>query len=316
MIYEFGLSRETQNVRNKQFIQDVASKMTRDPELKKNTLLELSKKHGVTDKVRNWAAKWMSVPERKIRRDAFMAHYIQWWNKFGGAIKNYDDPFIVELAKKGVKATQFLYSAPYRPAFSRTALGKVMSRFMTWSWNAVRFRNDINRQAKIYGYRKGTAEYERFKRTMQIDMFIFALGNIFAYSLFDTAMPAPYTWFEDTAQWIFGDEKERDKAFFGAYPTAIAPLQIITPPVARIPLSVFSSIANDDYNRLSQYYVYTMFPFGRLLRDFSPLADGNVVANPMNAIMRWTGMPLLQLQKKTTQNRKEPTPKVYPKGLL
>ena len=79
MIYEFGLSQETQNVRNKQFIKDIASKMTRNPDMKDSTLIELSKKHGVTDKVRNWAAKWMSVPERKIRRDAFMGHYIQWF---------------------------------------------------------------------------------------------------------------------------------------------------------------------------------------------------------------------------------------------
>ncbi len=316
MIYEFGLSKETQNVRNKEFIKDVAAKVSRDPELKQNTLVELSKKHGVTDRVRNWAAKWMSVPERKIRRDAFMAHYIQWFNKFGGAIKDYNDPFLIELAKKGVKATQFLYSAPFRPAFSRTALGKVMSRFMTWSWNAVKFRNEVNRQAKIYGYRQGTAEYERFKRTTQIDMFVFALGNIFAYSLFDTAMPAPYTWFEDTAQWIYGDEEERDKAFFGQWPTAIAPLQIVTPPIARVPLSVISSIANDDYNRLAQYYVYTMFPFGRLGRDFSPFAKGNVIDNPINAISKWTGMPLLQLQRKSTENKKEPVEKIYPKGLL
>ena len=126
-----------------------------------------------------------------------MAHYLHWWNKFGGAIKRYDDPMLLELARKGVKATQFLYSAPYRPAFSRTALGKVMSRFQLWSWNAVSFRNDVNRQARIYGYRKGTDEYDKFVRTTQIDMFVFALGNIFAYSLFDTAMPAPYNWFEE-----------------------------------------------------------------------------------------------------------------------
>ena len=191
-----------------------------------------------------------------------------------------------------------------------------MSRFMTWSWNAVKFRNDVNRQAKIYGYREGSAEYERFKRTMQIDMFVFALGNIFAYSLFDTAMPAPYTWFEDTAQWLYGDEKERDKAFFGTYPRPIAPLQVITPPIARIPLSIFGSIARDDYNRLAQYYIYTMFPFGRLARDFSPFADGNVIENPINAISRWTGMPLLSLQKKVTKNKKDPIEKLYPKGLL
>ena len=316
MLYEFGLTKAGAIERNKQFIADVSKKMTRDPDMKQETLLSIGKKYGVTQKVQNWAAKWMSVPERKIRRDAFMAHYIHWWNKFGGAIKRYDDPMLLELARKGVKATQFLYSAPYRPAFSRTALGKVMTRFQTWSWNAVSFRNEVNRQAKVYGYRPGTDEFNKFARTMQIDMFVFALGNIFAYSLFDTAMPAPYNWFEDTAQWLFGDEEERDKAFFGTYKGPLAPLQVITPPIARIPTSIFSSIANDDYSRLSQYYVYTMFPFGRLARDFSPLNKGNVIDNPLNAIMRWTGLPLLQLQKAVSKNKKDPIEKPYPKGLL
>ena len=59
-----------------------------------------------------------------------------------------------------------------------------------------------------------------------------------------------------------------------------------------------------------------MFPFGRLARDFSPLNEGNVIDNPLNAIMRWTGIPLLQLQKAASKNKKEPKEKPYPKGLL
>ena len=39
-----------------------------------------------------------------------------------------------------------------------------MTRFQLWSWNAWRFRNDVNREARIRGYRQGTPEYERFKR--------------------------------------------------------------------------------------------------------------------------------------------------------
>ena len=50
----------------------------------------------------------------------------------------------------------------------------------------------VNREAKLRGFRKGTAEYERFKRTMQTDLFVLALANVFAYSLFDSALPAPY----------------------------------------------------------------------------------------------------------------------------
>ena len=157
-------------------------------------------------------------------------------------------------------------------------------------------------------------------------MFVFALGNIFAYSLFDTAMPAPYTWFDDTAQWIFGDEEEREKAFFGGLPTKIAPLQVITPPVARIPISMFRSIMDDDYSRLSQYYAWTMFPFGRLARDFSPYTvdpkegivplKGNLVDNPSNVLQKWAGMPLRQIQRKRREwKEEEPTRSKGPKPL-
>ena len=305
MMYEFGLTKAASQVKNKQFIEAASKKIFRDPEMAEETLSNLAKKYGVTDKVRNFAAKWMTVPERKLRRDAFMSHYVQWWKKLGGAVKQYDHPFLIELAKKGVKATQFLYSAPYRPAFARSSLGKVMTRFQLWSWNAVRFRNDVWRQAKVYGFRPGTEEFDRFVRTTQIDMFVFALGNIFAYSLFDTGMPAPYTYLEDTAQLLFGDEKESAKAFYGMYPKAIAPLQLVTPPIARIPNSVFSSMINDDYRRLSEYYVYTMFPFGRLARDFSPAVPGNLIETPTRVLEKWAGLPARDLQRAVQAWKKE-----------
>ena len=91
----------------------------------------------------------MGKPERILRRDSFMAHYVHYWKKFGGAIKDPNHPFLIELAKKGVKATQFLYNAPNRPPFARSALGKVMTRFQLWAWNAARFRNDVNRQMNV-----------------------------------------------------------------------------------------------------------------------------------------------------------------------
>ena len=151
-----------------------------------------------------------------------------------------------------------MYSAPFRPAFARTSLGKVMTRFQLWSWNSVRFRGDIIDKAAIYGYRPGTPEFERFKRLIQWDMMSIALGNVFLYSLFDQGLPAPYNWLQDTADWMFGDEKERDRAFFGAWPKGVAPLQMITPPIARLPLSTFQGWANDDWSSFLDYTVYTI----------------------------------------------------------
>ena len=95
-----------------------------------------------------------------------------------------------------------------------------------------------------------------------------------------------------------GTPEEKDKAFFGNLPTAIAPLQVITPPIARIPVSTFRDIANNDWERMSQYYAYSMFPFGRLLRDFSPAVDINLIDNPTFIIEKWLGMPAHKMERK------------------
>ena len=252
----------------------------------------------------NLAAQFMSKPEMVLRRDAFMAHYIKAWERFGGTIKNPDHPFLLEMAKKGVKATQFLYNAPYRPAFARTSLGKIMTRFQLWSWNAVKVRNDVLREARIKGFKQGTAEFERFKRTMQVDLFVLALANVFAYSLFDSALPAPYNYLKDTAEWVFGDEESRNKAFFGTWPAAVAPLQMVTPPIARLPVAGLRAFLDDDYGKLANYYIYTMFPFGRIARDISPIASGNLIDNPHRILEKTTGFPLgdiTKLKKKIKQ---------------
>ena len=277
--------------------------MTKDPEMSHTTLKEIAKQYGVKDRVVQFAAKFMTVPERMIRRDAFMAHYIQAWQRYGGAVKDYNHPFLIEQAKKGVQATQFLYSAPFRPAFARTALGKVMTRFQLWSWNSVRFRNDVFRQAKMYGLKRGTEAMDRYTRQMQIDIFVFALANMFAYSLFETALPAPWNWLQDTADWIFGNEKERDRAFFGQWPKQLAPLQMVTPPIFRLLPSTMRAIVDDDWSKVGKYYVWTMMPFGRMGRDL--FAEGNLIENPIRVMEKTTGFPLLQLQKKGTELSKE-----------
>ena len=295
---------------SKEFLKAVADKMTKDPNMSELTLKEIAHKYKIKDRVVGLAAKFMTAPERIIRRDAFMSHYIQAWQKFGGALKDPNHPFLIEMAKKGVKATQFLYSAPFRPAFARTALGKVMTRFQLWSWNAVRFRNDVYRQAKIHGFVEGTPEFEKFARTAQIDMFVFALSNVFAYSLFETALPAPWNWFQDTSEWIFGDEKERDRAFFGQWPKQLAPLQMVTPPVFRLLPSAMRSLVDDDWSKFSEYYIWTMFPFGRMARD--TIGPGNLVENPIRIMEKLSGFPLLNLQREAKKikegNIEVPTP--------
>ena len=299
--YEAGLSKEVRAANAQNFMKDVAKKVSKNPDLKNTDIITLAKEHGVTDKVRNFAAKFLTIPEKALRRDAFMAHYIQAWESFNGAITDPRHPFLIEMAKKGVKATQFLYSAPFRPAFARTALGKVLTRFQTWSWNSVKFRNDVMRDAKIHGYKQGTPEFERFKRMAQMDIFVFALANAYAYSLFETALPAPWNWFQDTSDWIFGDENARDRAFFGAWPTSLAPLQVVTPPILRLGPPALRAMLDDDYKKLTEYYIYPLFPFGRLAKDV--FGKRNVIDNPINAIYNFTGLPLIQAQRKAKDRR-------------
>jgi len=305
MIHELGLGKSPGELKNiGKFIGDLSSKINSKDPIERKEIWAVGKKHGVSDAVVNAASKFMSVPERILRRDAFMAHYIQAWEKFGGAITDPNHPFLIEMGKKGVKATQFLYEAPQRPFFARTALGKVMTRFQLYAWNSWRFRNDVIREAKRYGFRQGTPGFEKFKRTMTTDLFVVALGNMFLYSLFDNALPQPWGWFQDTADWMFGDEKDRERAFFGAYPTAVAPLQIITPPLARFPITGLMQWARDDYTKFTDYQVYTLMPFGRMIRDIAQ-PDKGLIDNPSRLLEKVAGMPLRDIQRFTSQRNKE-----------
>ena len=297
--HEFGLAPELRKANNKAFVTALSKKISKAGEVDNVTISELAKEHKVTDSIMQQAAKFMSIPERTLRRDSFMAHYIKAWENFGGSIKDPTHPFLIEMAKKGVKATQFLYSAPFRPGFARSSLGKVMTRFQLWAWNSARFRNDIRKQANILGLRPGTEIYEKFKRTTTIDLFVVALANIFAYSLFDNALPAPYNWYQDTAEWLFGDENSRNRAFFGTWPSTVAPLQLITPPVARLPIAGLRGFIDNDYSRLADYYIWTAMPFGRLIKDINPYVKGNLVENPIRVFEKMAGIPLTELQRKS-----------------
>ena len=186
-----------------------------------------------------------------------------------------------------------------------------MSRFQLWAWNAVRFRNDVLRQAKIYGFKPGTEAHNKFKRMMTTDMFVMALGSMFMYSLFEQVIPAPYNWLQDWSTLIFGDEEERERAFFGMYPKKISPLQMITPPIARFPVSAIRQFAEDDYNKLADYYIWTMFPFGRMIRDVAHPSSG-IIANPMRIPEKTIGLPVTQFAKEAKRIRKDTSKPTMP----
>ena len=165
--------------------------------------------------------------------------------------------------------TQFLYQNSHRPAFMRTSMGKVLGRFKLFVFNSVRMRKEFYKQAKLQGFKEGTESYERFKDTFAIDMMMYALGSAFMFSLFDTTLPPPWDWVQALADYTFGDKREREMAFFGS---KLGPLNVLKPPIARIP-EAFGELLTGQYEDFTNYTAYTMFPFGRGIRQIKQLTD-------------------------------------------
>ena len=278
----------------KDFAKEFAKKLARDPEMSDTTAWEIAKKYKVDKGLEKSAAWFMQSSERRLRRDSFLSHAIQYMEIFGkeGLKLSLNDPAVMEAGLRGVEATQYIYHSSFRPAYMRTSLGKVLSRFKLFVFNSVRVRKEMLRKAKYYGFEPGTEQFERFKTDFQINMFVAALASAFAYSLFDTALPPPYDWAQETGEWLLGDKKDRDKAFFGQWPYPIAPLNIVTPPAARLPMSFFGSLINNDWDRFFDYQLYTMFPFGRMIRSFDKIVDEPYGTTTGRAMQQIFGLPL------------------------
>ena len=202
-----------------EFIRDLKKLLKENPDANDETVLELARRYGVQDTMLKFGGSFMQVSERKLRRDAFLSHALQAKDRLGIAGRNMslDDPYLVDAGLRGVEATQFLYHSAFRPAFMRTSMGKVMTRFRLFAFQSIRVRKELERRANYYGYKKGTKDYENMKNLFLADMLTMALGAVFMYSLFDTALPPPYDYLQETSQLLFGDKGERKKAFFGTY---------------------------------------------------------------------------------------------------
>ena len=134
---------------------------------------------------------------------------------------------------------------------------------------------------------------------MAVDLFVFGLGNVFASSIFEYSMPPPMSWLQDTAQFFFGEEKERERAFFSQWPVVsknnvLAPLQPFTPPIMRYPLNTVALFTEGGLEKFSQYYIWTWFPFGRAARDLR-----KTIMSPAMIVENATGVPLHQIHTKS-----------------
>ena len=284
----------------KDFSKELAQKLKGDPELSQDAILDIARKYRVDKLIDTSAAFFMQSSERKLRRDAFLTHAIEYMEHFGkdGYKLTLNDPAVFEAGLRGVEATQYLYHSAFRPGYMRTALGKTLSRFKLFVFNSVRIRKEMLRKANYYGFKEGTKEFEKFKTDFAINMFVMALGTAFQFSLFDTTLPPPYDWIQESGDWLFGDKKTRDTAFFGQYPYPIAPLNIVTPPLARIPMAAFSSLINKDWERFFDYHAYTMFPFGRMIRSIDKTIDEPYGTIEGRAMQQFFGIPLDKVRDK------------------
>ena len=310
---EIGLDSTFKPDRNKRFAVAAGRKVAAlfhknklDDKTLRLTLRETAREYGVSDAIVNKAAGFMRKSELINRRNAFLAHYLNAREVFAPVtdMLPWDSEALVRFGKKGLEATQFLYHSAFRTNYSNTALGKVMTRFQPFAWNSVKYRRHVYQNAKLYGFKPGTRAFDRYQRQVTTDMFAMALAGIFAGSIFEYTLAPPMAWMQDTAQWLFGDEKERERAFFTSWPTtALAPLQPITPPIARYPLNVLSTIINGDMEKFGRYYAWTWFPFGRVARDLS-----RSIPNPAMSVDFMTGFPLHGVHRKVRkyiENRQE-----------
>ena len=269
---ELDFNPKVQAMKNKkalyEFKDDFIKLLKRNPDPNRETIMELARRHGVTEKMLEIGAFPMQASERWLRANAFLSHMLQMRDSFNGMAGQLDmnSDAVIRHALKGVEATQFVYHSVGRSAFMRTATGKVLTRFKNYVQNQIGFQREIHRQAKLYGFKPGTKPYDEFQRLFMINAMLMALGTAYAYSLFDVATPPPFDWMRETAELLWGDSRERERAFFGTYPRAVAPLQIITPPIARVPQSLVM-LLNGDWERFADYQAWTLFPFGRFARS-------------------------------------------------
>jgi hypothetical protein len=230
----------------------------------------------------------MRITERRLRRRAFLAHYLKARETLeaNGVTFSPNDPWLIQMAQKGVWGTQFLYNNAARPAIARTSLGRVFSRFQVWTLNSVRMQKNIARDAMLYGY-PGSAEQAKFERMMQASLFMYAMTAMLPFSMFEATLPSPWNWAEDFHDFFFGDEEERQKAFYGVLPYPFNPLQTVTPPMGRYAIAPFISALSGDWDRFASYHVWSMIPFGLAVRPaYMTLQD------PTMAVQAFTNVPL------------------------
>ena len=313
IVNEVNMSRRFRTDKMQNFADDVMRAVKKDPQLEDATLMEMAERRGLSQTVMNGAAFFMRKSERILRSRSFMAHYAKAVETLGmgGSAFKPDHPWLIRQANRGVQATQFLYHNAARPAFSRTPLGRIFSRFQLFTWNSVRFRKRIYDQAKAVGYEvpegpsipygQGPPAFRKMQRLMTADLFMLGLASLFPYSMFESSLPPHFEWFTSLSALMFGDEQESERAFFNTGKLGpLAPLQAIQPPSTRILQPMFIAMMEDDWSRFVDYHIPTLLPFGRLSRNVY-----RTYKNPIRVSEEMMGVPVIDAQRKLRELREK-----------
>jgi hypothetical protein len=69
-------------------------------------------------------------------------------------------------------------------------------------------------------------------------------------------------------------------------------------------MSAIMAYANNDWSKLTDYQIYTMFPFGRMVRDVAQPGRG-LIDNPSRLPEKMLGLPLQDISRYSAQRKKE-----------
>ena len=150
--------------------------------------------------------------------------------------------------------------------------------------------------ARDHGFLPNSPESKRFERLVTADLFVVGLASLLPMSIFGGALPAPFSYFKDLADWMFGNSKERERAYFSqstGVPAALAPLNVLFPPIARLPKGIydlpntFNVMYGGEFSRIGEFTTYSLMPFGRMTKDLL-----KVYENPGLAPQALGGVPL------------------------
>ena len=298
--YEADLSQTFKSENSKRFFQRAMEAIQKNNRVDDATLFEIAKQEGLTEAFVNKSAYFMKLTERLGRKRAWLAHYLKGREILSATKYSYDwnDPWLIQFANRGVAATQFLYHNAARPEFARTSLGKIFARFQTFAMNSIHFRRELYKRGQGANW-KGDNK-EKFERLLTADIFVLALASALPFSLFNSVVAPPINYIAELAKYLFGDDETRERAFFGSFPYPLNIIQPVLPPSSRYFTSVINMLFSGDVERFVDYHMWTWFPFGRIANDIRKSLE-----NPRMAPERMIGIPFNTLIDKMRESQKD-----------